>query len=283
MTQPIGFMQGRLSPLVDGKIQAFPWSYWREEFFAAASLGFGGIEWTIDAERFGENPLVTAEGRREIQRLVRDTGTEVWSVTGDCFMQAPFWKADDGERRRRLDEVRRVCDGCAEVGGRWVVVPLVDNGSIENVDQRHVLVRELTELTPMLRAAGVGIAFESDFPPERLAELIAEFPDQSFGVNLDIGNSASLGFSPDREIPLLRDAIVNVHVKDRKLGGTTVPLGTGAADLPRTFALLREVGYRGRFVLQTARAADGDHAAALCRYRDLVRELLAREPVEAHP
>ena len=28
--QRIGFMQGRLSALVDGKIQAFPWGEWRE-------------------------------------------------------------------------------------------------------------------------------------------------------------------------------------------------------------------------------------------------------------
>ena len=27
----IGFMQGRLSPQVDGKIQAFPWVHWRDE------------------------------------------------------------------------------------------------------------------------------------------------------------------------------------------------------------------------------------------------------------
>jgi len=27
----IGFMQGRLSPQVNGKIQAFPWSHWQSE------------------------------------------------------------------------------------------------------------------------------------------------------------------------------------------------------------------------------------------------------------
>ena len=30
-------MQGRLSPLVDGKIQAFPWNYWKQEFKIANS------------------------------------------------------------------------------------------------------------------------------------------------------------------------------------------------------------------------------------------------------
>ena len=35
----IGFMQGRLSELVDGRIQAFPWDSWQTEFFLV-SPGF---------------------------------------------------------------------------------------------------------------------------------------------------------------------------------------------------------------------------------------------------
>jgi hexulose-6-phosphate isomerase len=60
-----------------------------------------------------------------------------------------------------------------------------------------------------------------------------------------------------------------VHVKDRVLHGTTVPLGTGNAKFERVFAALRRAGYRGDFILQTARAADGKHAEALRRYRDM--------------
>jgi L-ribulose-5-phosphate 3-epimerase len=265
-------MQGRLSPQIDGKIQAFPWPYWRDEFAAGAELGFGGMEWTIDQERFWENPLVTREGRREIARYVASTGLGVWSVTGDCFMQAPFWKTSGRERLERLDQVRAVCEGCAEAGGRWVVVPLVDNGSIQTADEGHVLRDGLAQMAALLLELGIGIAFESDFAPEALARFIADFPAGYFGVNLDMGNSASLGYRPKDEIPALGSAIVNVHVKDRLLGGTTVPLGTGAADLPRSFSLLREGGYRGRYILQTARDANGDHAGALRRYRAMVIE-----------
>ena len=59
----IGFMQGRLSALVDGKIQAFPWNEWREEFPRAKALGIGRMEWTIDQDRLRENPLTTESGR----------------------------------------------------------------------------------------------------------------------------------------------------------------------------------------------------------------------------
>jgi hexulose-6-phosphate isomerase len=55
-----------------------------------------------------------------------------------------------------------------------------------------------------------------------------------------------------------------------------VPLGEGAADLPRVFRLLRETDYGGFLILQTARADDDDHVGAARRYRDLILEL-ARE------
>ena len=69
ITERIGFMQGRLSALVDGKIQAFPWNEWREEFPRAKALGLGRMEWTIDQERLRENPLTTESGRSAIGRL----------------------------------------------------------------------------------------------------------------------------------------------------------------------------------------------------------------------
>ena len=90
----IGFMQGRLSAMVDGKIQAFPWSEWREEFSRANALGLTRIEWTIDQDRLRENPLNTAAGQQEIIGLSRRHALRTASLTGDCFMQAPFWKAD---------------------------------------------------------------------------------------------------------------------------------------------------------------------------------------------
>ncbi len=44
-----------------------------------------------------------------------------------------------------------------------------------------------------------------------------------------------------------------------------MPLGTGAADLAQAIRLIEHSGYSGQYVLQTARAADGDHAGALAR------------------
>jgi hexulose-6-phosphate isomerase len=69
---------------------------------------------------------------------------------------------------------------------------------------------------------------------------------------------------------------VNVHVKDRLLGGTTVPLGAGNAQFDVVFAELAKVGYAGAYILQTARAAEGHHAEVLCKYRDMTQNWIDR-------
>ena len=270
MRASIGFMQGRLSPLVDGKIQAFPRAHWRDEFAQAHELGISLMEWTLDQEGLRDNPLLTGEGRDEIRRLCATAGLRIASVTGDCFMHAPFYKAAGADRRELLADFDAIVAACADLGIACLVMPVVDNGALENERQEKVLREQLGQRRALLQRARLSVAFESDFGPPRLRDFIATFPAEQFGINYDIGNSAALGYDPGEEIGAYGTRILNVHVKDRVRGGTTVALGTGSADLPRVFRLLREAGYRGSYILQTARAADGDHAGVLGRYRDMV-------------
>jgi L-ribulose-5-phosphate 3-epimerase len=256
--------------MVNGRIQAFPAVHWREEFATAAGLSLYGIEWTIDQESIDANPLMTAAGQAEIQALMGAHQVRVPSLTGDCFMQEPFWKAAGDARDALLILMRRLLEASAAVGIEHVVIPLVDNGRLEDATQEAAFVETMTQLAATLRALRVTVVVESDFAPQRLAKFIARLPADCCGINYDIGNSASLGFDPAEEIAAYAERIMNVHVKDRLRGGTTVPLGTGAADLAGTIRLLERVGYRGRYVLQTARAADGDHAGAIRRYRDML-------------
>ncbi len=266
-------MQGRLSPQVNGKIQAFPWVHWQTEFATAQANSFGFMEWTLDQERLYENPLMTNAGREEIRALLQRHSVQVLSLTGDCFMQAPFYKVGGATRKALLADFGRVVAACADIGIRYVVVPLVDNGRLENAEQEEKLIAGLRQVEPHLRD-GMKIIFESDFPPARLRSFIDRLPEQRYGINYDIGNSAALGFDAGEEIIAYGSRIDNVHVKDRVLGGTTVPLGSGNADFPAVFRALKQTGYRGHFILQTARAADGDHAGALRRYRDMVMNWL---------
>jgi hexulose-6-phosphate isomerase len=267
----IGFMQGRLSPPVGGKIQAFPWDHWQAEFATARALGLPLMEWTLDDDGLDENPLMTEEGRREIRMLAAAHDVAIPSLTADFVMQAPFFRVAGAARRGRIETLCDVIEAGAQIGIRIVVVPVVDEGSLRDAGEQAAFAEGMAAVATVLEATDSVVAFESDLPPPALAAWIDGFPPRRFGINYDIGNSAALGFDPAAELAAYGERILNVHVKDRRRGGTTVPLGEGDADLPRVIGLLRRGGYRGNLVLQTARATDGDHRGAIARYRDMTR------------
>ena len=142
--------------------------------------------------------------------------------------------------------------------------------------RKTLLVRFLESQEDFLAAHRLKVVFESDYVPQELARFIARLNPALFGINYDIGNSAALGFNPQQEFAAYGQRVINVHVKDRVLGGTTVPLGTGSANFDAVFAALAQINYRGNLILQTARAADGNHADALCTYRDMTVDWLKR-------
>jgi len=252
----------------------FPWTCWEKEFAAAASIGLSLMEWTLDAERLFENPLMTPEGRANIRALMSEHAIGIPSLTGDCFMQEPFWKSEGEDLTQRLDALERIIVACGELGIRYVVVPLVDAGSLTCAAERRSLQDHLQRFVPLLREKGVMVVLESDFNPANLRSFIDEFPEDCVGVNYDMGNSASLGWNPAQEIPVLASRIKNVHVKDRSFRGGTVPLGQGAVVFGVVFGALAAAHYRGNFILQTARAADCEHVSVLKTYADFVSQAI---------
>lgn len=271
----IGFMQGRLCDLVDGRIQAFPWDEWQKEFPVARSLGMTLMEWTLDHERLYENPLMTGEGQQSIRRLCNKYNLSIPSLTGDLFMQAPFYKRQGIERDQLVADMNNVLEACRAIGCKYVCIPLVDDGRLESRAMEDVLVAEMENVRPYLVEHGMGIVFESDYVPAELNRFIRRLDEACFGVNLDTGNSAAFGFGYQEELSLYSDRILNVHIKDRLPDyGTTVPLGTGAADIVETIHGLEKAGYTGNYILQTARADDGDHAGAVARYGAMVHDCL---------
>jgi L-ribulose-5-phosphate 3-epimerase len=267
MNSRIGFMQGRLSPIIDGRIQSFPWDYWENEILLAKDIGIQLIEWTIDSKKLESNPILLPDKQNLITELTKTGGISIPSVTSDYFMENPPWVSKSDE----ANEVHTsIIAGMEAIGSKVLVIPLVDNSSILNDEIELNFFEFIANIESSLREKEIKIAIESDFEPIKLSKFISKFDRQSVGINYDIGNSASLGYSPSEELNLYGDRVINVHVKDRMLGGPTVPLGTGDADLPRTLKLLEDLGYSGNYILQSARALDGKHTEAIVEYANMV-------------
>jgi len=263
----VGFMQGRLSPIRNGRIQSFPWDHWKNEFKVAEELELNKIEWTIDSERFLENPILTVEGQKEIKRLLQLHGLQIPSVTCDYFMENPFWK---NSKTLVRDNLIKIMDGMNQIGAKILVIPLVDNSSLSDYRETNNMVDFFTSLGMEFLESDLQIAFESDLPPNSLLTFISNFDSEKFGINYDIGNSASLGYSPDEEFIAYGERIINVHIKDRVYGGSTVPLGEGSADFKTVFRSLNLFHYNGNLIMQTARSKNDEHGKVLVDYRKMI-------------
>ena len=249
-----GVMQGRLSKKVGNKIQAFPEKSWRSEFYKAKTLGLKSIEWTLDYKNLKKNPMLTKKGQSQIKKLSKKNSININSLTGDCFMQNPFWKKKNN--LKLIDDLIKIIQSCKIIGIKYIVVPLVDNGSINNKDDEKNLLNSCKYISKYLKDSNLKIIFESDFSPKKLKKFIEKFNKKFFGINYDVGNSAGLDYKIDDEFKLYGSYIYNVHVKDRIKHGKTVRLGNGNANFLKLFKNLKKIKYNRELILQTARSKD---------------------------
>ena len=132
-------MQGRLSPIENGLIQSFPTSNWQNEIHLASKNKLDTVEWTIDYKDLYDNPILNSEGISEINLLKENYNISIPSLTGDCFMQKPFWKESKRYRKKLQEDFINILHGCNKISISIVLIPLVDNGSIENNEQEQIL------------------------------------------------------------------------------------------------------------------------------------------------
>ena len=263
----IGFIQGRLSDLVNNRIQLFPVKDWKAELKEASINEIRTLEWTIDSETITENPLILPESIPEVIENINYFNIRIPSVTCDYFMEKPPWQ----ESARDLEDIlTKIMIGMRLLNSTKLIIPLVDNSSLSENRYKTSVINFFELMNPKIIQNNIQICFESDFSPQNLADFIDEFPSHNYGINYDIGNSASLGYSPHEEFEMYGNRIINLHVKDRLLHGKSVPLGEGSADFETVFRCLKSIKYDGNYILQTARDAAGNHLSALLKYRSMV-------------
>jgi len=262
-------MQGRLTPQFGELIQSFPKNNWENEFEIADALGLHGIEWTIDLNHFDSHPLLMDNFARN-KYVSRDKSK---FVTCDFFMQLEIFK--DTASRIDIAEVlliKMILSKC--VGNdATLIVPLVDFGEpITSTDWKYVT-KMFLKLTPLLKDVNSRIICELSTNPDHQLEFISNFSSDSFGINYDIGNSASLGWDPKTEIDVLKNVIRHIHIKDRKLNGSTVPLGQGNANFIQISQSLNQISYKGNYTLQCARIAGQTEIMTIQKYLDFIKKV----------
>ena len=255
LTKEIGIMQGRLSPRIDGKIQAYPAKTWQKEFEIAQEIGYAAIEWIVE-KPLEVNALMSKSGMQEIKEIILKTGVRIDFICADNFIQQPLIRMSQEIREENKEHLKNILVSAKEVGAIGVEIPFVDASSIKSESEINELISCMQEAFELAKEIGMKISLETDLNPTSFKELLDRINLNHVQANYDIGNSASLGFDPIEEINAIGKRILNVHVKDRKFGSTTVPLGTGDADIKLSLSRLSEINYLGGITMQAARGTD---------------------------
>jgi len=212
----LGIIQGRLSPAIDGQIQAFPLEQWRAEFLLCKELGLSCIEWIFEDNNIDANPLYSDSGIDEMMKLSKQHNVRINSVLADYFMVNKLFGDNVEEVNKSVETLNFLISQCKKCNIPVIEIPLVDNSALKTEADKKEIVNNLRGPLEYADKCGIGISLETSLEPKEFRELILSFKPFDVKVNYDMGNSASLGYDSKEEITLLGEFIINVHIKDRK-------------------------------------------------------------------
>ena len=247
MINKIGIMQGRLVPReIKSRLQSFPFKNWQKETEIAKKNKIKFIEWTLDFKNFLKNPIISKP--EFVKKILKKNNIKVNSVTCDFFMQRPFFK---GKINKDLifQYLRLLVKSSTFLNIKFLVVPLVDKSSIKNSKEEKILIEGLKKFEENNHLGNIKILFETDYKPSKVNKFIKNF-NQKFGINYDSGNSSALNYDLINELVYF-NRVYNIHIKDRKIYGSSVRLGKGNLKLENLILKLKKRRYKGNLILQT--------------------------------
>lgn len=258
----LGLIQGRLTPSRGRGIQ-FPLlerAEWEREFELAPQAGISCIEWVADAR----SPLLDPTARQELKGVMARTGVRVRNMD----LHELLTKTDVVQHADELFEA--LCSAMQDIGGGTIEMPFVEASSLLGAGAYEGRVAALRRFLAVAKKYGVPVAVETDLPPRALAAFAQGVPEA--GIVWDAGNSAGLGYDMQEELALYGSRITNVHIKDKPVGGATVPLGQGSVDFVKLFAELKAIAYTGAVTLQAARGEDGKEVETISNYARVIQD-----------
>lgn len=183
-----------------------------------------------------------------------------------------FGKADEGERRRQIEGVKKWVDNAAILGAPVIRIFAGHVPKGVDPDTAHQwMVEGMQECCDYAGQHGVFLALENHggptATPDGLLSLVRAVESPWFGVNFDSGNFRTE--DPYADLAQIAPYAVNVQIKASvQRAGKREP-----ADYPRLAQILRQANYRGYIVLEYEEP--GDVRSACRKHLDALREAFA--------
>ena len=155
-----------------------------------------------------KNPLMSENGIKEILKTIEQSGVKVNSICADFFMEAPLHSNDDNVRSKSIEVLNKLIKCASIIGASDIVIPCVDQSSLKTDRDKKRFELSLSKLLKEANKHKINLALETDLGPEEFKVLIERFDNNYITVNYDTGNSASLGYDIDEEIPTPKPLLI---------------------------------------------------------------------------
>jgi L-ribulose-5-phosphate 3-epimerase len=142
----------------------------------------------------------------------------------------------------------------AKLGAHVILLAFFGKGELNMADEEGItrVVDVLKELAPRAAEAGVVLGLENTLSAEDNLTIIGRVGSPAVRVYYDLRNSADQGRDVPAEIRRLGDQICEVHLKN----GNKLLRDRENVDFPACAAALKEIGYKGWHILETAAPTD---------------------------
>ena len=237
-----GVLQGRLSKPVNGKMQEFPINNWDKEFHSLHQIGLSGIEWLITPVDNLTNPFFTEQ----------TLPSNIISVCIDTMVSNSFYKLEFMN-----ENLVPVLNRMKELGLYKIVIPLLEDSSVENVYIRYEFLKNIIPISE--NYPSINFCFEFECDKEIVMDVVSK--KDNFFITYDTGNFTSTykeKIDHKELINYFGSKIKNVHFKDRTFNGETKHFGLGDTDFKTIIDSLKNINYTDNIILQLARDVDGD-------------------------
>ena len=138
-----------------------------------------------------------------------------------------------------------------------IVIPCVDKSRLKSDKEKLKFIGQIKKVLNHTSKYQINITLETDLNPISFLQLINQIDSDRIKINYDIGNSAAQGYNVIEELDTYGNRISDIHIKDRILNGGPVILGNGNADFDTFFWKLKQIDYKGPFIMQAYRDEEG--------------------------
>jgi len=250
----IGIMQGRVLPQRLDHLQIFPISNWQEEICRVDELGFDCIELLFDKELILSKLLNDVDNLKslkiELDSTINNFAAE--SICVDYLSSIPVLNSETEHLFHQ--EIVKLIDNVKGTTIDVLIIPFCDANFVRTKKDLQLVLEWIEEKKKdeIASESNIILALELSLTAIQIQSAFNRHSFKNIAICFDLGNARGAGYCPEEEISVLNTLIAHVHIKDKKVNGPNVMLGEGDVNFSACFKSLKEIGYEGQFILETA-------------------------------